>query len=50
VTSIDYAGAVRKTREELFRTITPPTSTLLVVSALASPDFVVEIEAMAVVD
>jgi enamine deaminase RidA (YjgF/YER057c/UK114 family) len=50
VTSIDYAGAVRKVREELFRTITPPTSTLLVVSALASPDYVVEIEAIAAVE
>jgi enamine deaminase RidA (YjgF/YER057c/UK114 family) len=50
VTSIDHAGAVRKVREELFRTITPPTSTLLVVSALASPDFVVEIEAIAAVE
>jgi enamine deaminase RidA (YjgF/YER057c/UK114 family) len=50
VTSIDHAGAVRQAREELFRTITPPTSTLLVVSALASPDFVVEIEAIAVVE
>jgi enamine deaminase RidA (YjgF/YER057c/UK114 family) len=50
VTSIDHAGAVRKVREELFRTITPPTSTLLVVSALASPDYVVEIEAIAAVE
>jgi enamine deaminase RidA (YjgF/YER057c/UK114 family) len=50
VTSIDHAGAVRKVREELFRTTTPPTSTLLVVSALASPDFVVEIEAIAAVE
>lgn len=50
VTSIDHAGAVRKVREELFRSITPPTSTLLVVSALASPDFVVEIEAIASVE
>ena len=50
ITSIDHAGAVRKVREELFRTITPPTSTLLVVSALASPDFVVEIEAIAAVE
>jgi enamine deaminase RidA (YjgF/YER057c/UK114 family) len=50
VTSIDYAAAVRKGREELFQSLNPPTSTMLVVSALASPDFMVEIEAIAVVD
>jgi enamine deaminase RidA (YjgF/YER057c/UK114 family) len=50
ITSIDHAGAVRKVRDELFRTTNPPTSTLLVVSALANPDFVVEIEAIAVVE
>lgn len=50
VTSIDYAAAVRKVRDELFRSANPPTSTLLVVSALANPDFMVEIEAIAVVD
>jgi enamine deaminase RidA (YjgF/YER057c/UK114 family) len=50
VTSIDHAGALRKVREELFRTINPPTSTLLVISALANPDFVVEIEAIAVIE
>jgi enamine deaminase RidA (YjgF/YER057c/UK114 family) len=50
VTSIDYAAAVRKVREELFHSSNPPTSTLLVVSALASADFMVEIEAIAVVD
>ena len=50
VTSIDHAGAVRKVRDELFRASNPPTSTLLVISALANPDFMVEIEAVAVVD
>lgn len=50
VTSIDYAGGIRKVREELFRSINPPTSTLLVVSALANPDFMLEIEAIAVVE
>ena len=50
VTNIDYAAAVRKVRDELFRASNPPTSTLLVVSALANPDFMVEIEAIAVVD
>ena len=50
VTSIDYAAAVRQVREELFQALHPPTSTLLVVSALAHPDFMVEIEAIAVVE
>ncbi len=49
VTNISHAGAVRKVREELFAT-NPPTSTLLVVSGLASPDYMVEIEAVAVVE
>jgi reactive intermediate/imine deaminase len=49
VTDIQYAAAVRKVREELFQA-NPPTSTLLVVAGLASPDYVVEIEAIAVVD
>jgi enamine deaminase RidA (YjgF/YER057c/UK114 family) len=50
VTSINSAGALRKVREELFSTINPPTSTLLVISELASPDYLVEIEAIAVVE
>jgi enamine deaminase RidA (YjgF/YER057c/UK114 family) len=50
VTNIQYATAVRKVREELFQSLNPPTSTLLVVAGLASPDYMVEIEAIAVVD
>ncbi len=50
VTHIEHAVAVRKVRDELFQAGNPPTSTLLVISALAHPDFVVEIEAIAVVD
>jgi len=50
VTNIEYAGGVRRAREDVFRSSNPPTSTLLVVSALASPDYMVEIEAIAVVD
>lgn len=50
VTSIDYAAAVRKVRDELHQASNSPTSTLLVISALAHPDFMVEIEAIAVVD
>jgi len=49
ITSIDYAAAVRQVRDELFRSLHPPTSTLLVISELASPDFMVEIEAIAVI-
>jgi enamine deaminase RidA (YjgF/YER057c/UK114 family) len=50
VTHIQYAAAVRKVRDELFQSSNPPTSTLLVVAGLASPDYVVEIESIAVVD
>jgi enamine deaminase RidA (YjgF/YER057c/UK114 family) len=50
VTNIQYGAAVRNVREELFQSSNPPTSTLLVVAGLASPDYMVEIEAIAVVD
>ena len=50
VAYINHAGAVRKVREELFSTLQPPTSTLLVISELAGPDYLVEIEAIAVVE
>ncbi|MFQ6030905.1 MAG: RidA family protein [Dehalococcoidia bacterium] len=49
VTNIEYAAAAREVRGQLFPT-NPPTSTLLVVSGLASPDYLMEIEAIAVVD
>lgn len=49
ITNPDYAAAVRTVRNEQFQTIKPPTSTLLMISALAHPDFMVEIEAIAVV-
>ncbi len=48
VTGIEHAGAVRAVRGELFPS-NPPTSTLLVVSELANPAYVVEIESVAVV-
>lgn len=48
VTNLAYAAAVRKVREERFPA-NAPTSTLLVVAGLASPDYMVEIEAIAVV-
>jgi enamine deaminase RidA (YjgF/YER057c/UK114 family) len=50
VTNIQYGAAVRKVREEVFQSSNPPTSTLLVVAGLASPDYMVEIEVIAVVD
>jgi enamine deaminase RidA (YjgF/YER057c/UK114 family) len=50
ITSTDSMSAVRKVRDDVHRGSNPPTSTLLIVSALANPDFMVEIEAIAVVD
>ena len=48
VTAIEHGAAVRAVRRELFPN-NPPTSTLLVVSELANPAYVVEIESIAVV-
>ena len=48
VTGIEHGAAVRKVRGELFPS-NPPTSTLLVVSELANPAYVVEIESIAVI-
>lgn len=48
VTGIEHAAAVRKVRGELFAA-NPPTSSLLVVSELANPAYVVEIESVAVI-
>ena len=48
VTGIEHAPAVRAVRNELFSS-NPPTSTLLVVSELANPAYVVEIESIAVI-
>ncbi len=50
ITSSDYMGAVRTVRDELFQGGNPPANTLLVIVELAHPDFLVEIEAIAVVD
>jgi 2-iminobutanoate/2-iminopropanoate deaminase len=50
ITNIEYAAVVREVRNEVYRSLKPPTSTLLVVSQLVSPDYMVEIEAIAVVD
>ncbi len=48
VTGIEHGAAVRAVRRELFSS-NPPTSTLLVVSELANPAYVVEIESIAVI-
>ena len=50
ITSIEYAAAVRKVRDELYQASDLPTSTLVVVTGLASPDYLVEIEAIALVE
>ena len=49
VTNIEYGAAVRKVRDEVYQASNPPTSTLLVISGLANPEYMVEIEAIAVV-
>ena len=45
VTSLDYRSAVGKVRAEFFPDA-PPVSTFLVISSLADPDFLVEVEAI----
>ena len=50
VTNISYAAAVRKVRDETYQSSGPPTSTLVVVAGLANPDYMVEIEAIAVLE
>lgn len=51
---VDYDAnkldVIRRIRDEFFGDITPPTSTLLGVSALALPDLMIEIDAVAVVE
>jgi enamine deaminase RidA (YjgF/YER057c/UK114 family) len=51
---VDYKPEMRavigKVRGEFFAGRTPPASTLVGVSALATPDWLIEIEAIAVVD
>ncbi|MFM7344738.1 MAG: RidA family protein [Tagaea sp.] len=42
-----YVSASRAAREKAFGDIRPPASTLMVVAALASPDYMIEIEAIA---
>jgi enamine deaminase RidA (YjgF/YER057c/UK114 family) len=46
----DDLSALREVRAEALKDTTPPASTLVSVGALANPDFLIEIEAIAVVD
>ncbi len=46
----DDVRVLREVRAEALKDVTPPTSTLVGVQALASPDFLIEVEAIAVVD
>ena len=48
LTNLDFRGPVNEARLEAF-TAPPPANTLLVVSGLARPEFLVEIEAVAVI-
>ncbi len=42
-------AAIREIRDEYVNTAAPPASTLVVVAGLARPEFLIEIEAVAVV-
>lgn len=44
-TKLDHRGPIGKVRQEFFRS-DPPGNTFLVISSLANPDFLVEIEAV----
>jgi enamine deaminase RidA (YjgF/YER057c/UK114 family) len=46
----DDLPVLREARAEALKDATPPASTLVSVQALASPDFLIEVEAIAVVD
>jgi enamine deaminase RidA (YjgF/YER057c/UK114 family) len=50
ITHPSYRGPVGEARDEVFPSPPYPASTLLVVAALAEPQFLVEIEAIAVLD
>jgi reactive intermediate/imine deaminase len=50
VTDIDYLPAVREVRDRYVDTAQPPASTAVQVAALFRPGYLVEIEALAVVD
>jgi len=50
LTNMAYIPIWREVTEKYYGTETPPTSTLLIVSSLASAEFLLEIQAIAVVD
>ena len=50
VTDIGLISSTRKVRAEFFQGLNPPTGTLVEVSRLATPECMVEIEAIAVLD
>ena len=45
----EYTAVVRKVRDEVFPTSVCPSSTFVIIPELASPDYLVEIESIAVV-
>lgn len=47
---IEKLEVIRRVRDEFFGDITPPTSTLLGVAALALPNLLIEIDAVAVLE
>ncbi len=47
---LEHLPVLREVRTEVLKDLTPPASTLVGVQALANPDFLIEIEAIAVVD
>ena len=47
LTDARFTQASREARDRALGSASPPTSTLMVVTALASPDFLIEIEAIA---
>ena len=49
-TKLDQISAIHKVRDEFFAGKEKPCSTLVGVTGLASPDFLIEIEAVAVID
>ena len=50
VTKHEYTAAAWKVRNEVWAGGNPPTSTMLIVAALAQPGWLVEIESIAVVE
>ena len=50
LTNMAYIPIWREVTEKYYGTETPPTSTLLIVSSLASAEFLLEIQAIAVVE